>query len=225
MTNHSPSSLDPVRRAELIERGRRHAEEDAAREVILASRENRISLVPGNCFSLDGYFCKPELAVILLSRAIERSYYESEDTYDKPPACFALATGNGLGMTPHKRSREPQAVSCDTCQWNRYGTAQNGKGKRCREYRRLAVLAQGADDLIAILRVPPTSIRPFRNFLHRVLMKRGVQMHEAYTRLSFKPGSKFPVLIFKFMGVLPESVLKKVRQHLKSAIDIATAPY
>lgn len=218
-------SLSPARRAELIEKGRQQAQADAAREVILTSRGNRISLVPGKCFSLDGYFCKPEMVVILLARAVERAYYSEEDTYDKPPVCFSLATGNGLKMTPHQRSQKPQAAACDTCQWNRYGTSGTGKGKRCREYRRLAVFAQGADDQITILRVPPTSIRPFRNYLHRVLMKRGVQMHEVYTRVSFKTEPSFPVLIFKFMGVLPESVLKKVRQHLKSAIDIATAPY
>ncbi len=100
------------------------------------------------------------LEAVVLAHCLENAYYE--DSYDEdnpmPPVCFAYGVAKP-GMTaeelenladtmvPHEKSTKPQADSCSVCEWNKFGSAEKGKGKACGNKRRLAVIA-GDDESI-----------------------------------------------------------------------------
>lgn len=95
----------------------------------------------------------PELCVVVLSFVPENAYYGANFDPDKltPPQCFAFGTpgsGDEKGMAPHPAMAghdcfEPQAEDCASCPMNKFGSADKGKGKACKNTRRLMVIPAG----------------------------------------------------------------------------------
>ena len=117
-----------------------------------------------------------ELDVVVLTSIHENCYYG--DRYDpdnpQPPLCYAFGTDD-KDMAPHPESAEPQNATCDGCANNEFGTADNGKGKACKNIRRLSMIpgdpldeesAQSADT--AYLKVPVTSVKGWASFVKTV---------------------------------------------------------
>jgi hypothetical protein len=93
------------------------------------------------------------LQVIVVADALQNIYYDTD--YDPsvkhPPACFAVGEaveGGDALLHAHPTSPNIQGGAndhdCATCEMNRYGTAERGKGKACANTRQLAVVM--ADD-------------------------------------------------------------------------------
>jgi hypothetical protein len=51
------------------------------------------------------------------------------------PDCFSLDT-----VKPHESAKVPQADKCSECRFNEFGSAQNGKGKACKEGAKFAAI-------------------------------------------------------------------------------------
>ncbi|GAF87697.1 unnamed protein product, partial [marine sediment metagenome] len=90
------------------------------------------------------------MAVIALDFVIENAHYAGR--YDpsnlSPPDCFAF--GGDIGtMAPHKNVVKPYNDKCGIekqsgcCPNNEYGTSDLGKGKACKNLRRLAIIPAG----------------------------------------------------------------------------------
>ena len=62
--------------------------------------------------------------------------------------------------------------TCATCEMNQYGTDQSGgKGKACKNMRTLYILRSG-EAMPVQLSLPPTSLRPFNDFVSAVFVTR-----------------------------------------------------
>lgn len=208
----------------LAELGRRMAIEDTERDPPRVTLMGRISL-GDKTFRIDGENAGSTLHVIMLARGVERVYRDPEDDYTQPVCCFAVSTGDGRGMAPHERSPSPQSDACDHCRWNLYNTANKGRGKKCKEYRRIALLTPG-DKTVRLLRLPPTSLAPFRNYRVRLRTKRGLEMHQAITRLGFRPSRLFPVLRFMFVKPVEEKHREEVEKNFRWESNLLLmAPY
>lgn len=124
--------------------------------------------VPGNAMD-----------AIILATAPENSFYEGEfdPANTTPPVCYAFGThetqidSNGSGLAPHKDSPKPQAKTCGECNWNKFGTAEKGRGKACKNS--VHVMLFHGDQLkkglvgvkeaeVVSLSVPPTSGGSFK---------------------------------------------------------------
>jgi hypothetical protein len=83
------------------------------------------------------------------------------------PDCFSPDGKKPVGDNP-------QAPTCAECQWNKFGSAQSGDGKACKNTRPVFVLVKSANAeeggfgfgvIPKVLRIPPTSLVAVRNFV------------------------------------------------------------
>lgn len=119
-----------------------------------------------------------KLQCVILSAPIERLYYDAR--YDPTklvgPKCFAIAP-IATGMGPSDRAEGKQHDTCEGCPKNEWGSSTNGgKGKACRETRRLLLIpadAIGSIDAVkgaevAALRPPVTSLKNYSTYVQTV---------------------------------------------------------
>lgn len=136
--------------------------------------------------------------VIVLAVLAERAMHEKEYDPDErqSPCCYAYARigedGESEEMAPHPEAAKPQNKTCKGCEWDKFRTALKGKGKRCRESLRLAILPAGKDmkkSDIWHARIPITSVSKFKEFAGIVLGS-GRQLHSVVAELSVTPDPK-----------------------------------
>lgn len=118
-----------------------------------------------------------------------------------PPACHALSV-DGEEMAPFKASPNKQSEFCDGCPQDAWGTADIGRGKACAQQYKLAVLAAGPGETLdnaelAILTLPPTSLKNFDNYVKHLKKKFSVPPHGVLTRFTFAEDEEWPVLEFE----------------------------
>lgn len=146
-----------------------------------------------------------DVVIVDINPNPSRIYYESkfDDANPASPTCFS---DNGLAAST--RAENPQAPLCRECQWNQWGSGE-GRGKACKEGKKLAVIIPSFDPMKAWqFRVPPTSLAALRNFtkaLTTVKVKdHGALPIEVVTRISFSKEKNFG-LNFDFVRVLTDS--------------------
>jgi hypothetical protein len=145
----------------------------------------------GGVFSYKKEVLGKELDVVIADSVFENDYYEGEFDADnpRPPVCFAFGR-DPKTMAPHPDSVDPQNADCKSCRHNVMGTAIKGKGKRCKNVQRHALITEdmivSADKLakaeVIYLKTPVTSGQGFAKYsvettkrLHRPLF--GVVTH------------------------------------------------
>jgi len=103
-------------------------------------------------------------------------YYKTKYTGgNNPPDCSSIDGKLGHG--------DPGG-ECANCPLNQYETAEEGKGKACKNRRLLYVLREG-EVFPLMLSLPVGSIKEFTNFLKRALSK-GYKSNGIVTRFSLK---------------------------------------
>ena len=136
------------------------------------------------------------LDVVVLGDVHENAYYDQPYDADNPvsPACFAFGE-DANAMAPHADAKDPQAERCSTCKWNQFGSADNGKGKKCRNIRKVALipsdqLADIAGAEMAFAKIPPTSVVNFQTHTKRVTDAAHRPLWAAITSISCAPHLK-----------------------------------
>lgn len=140
-----------------------------------------------------------ELDVVVIDHVLENCYYPGKYDPDNPapPACYAFGREEE-GMTPHPNVKEPQASKCSECEWNKFGSADTGKGKACKNTRRLAVIpADAVSDPekimsaeAAFVKVPVTSVKGWASYVRTLSAMDGVPPLGVVTTLGVVPDAK-----------------------------------
>ena len=99
---------------------------------------------------------------------------DGEDDDNAPPQCQALDGKLGHGS--------PGGL-CASCGYNRFGT--RGKGKACKNMHMVYLLRSG-EFMPLQISLPPTSIRPFNEFVSRAFMLRRRGICSAVVQLGLK---------------------------------------
>lgn len=163
---------------------------------------------------------QPYFDIVLLKGALDenkdfvvsKTFYEKDfkDDSAAAPDCSAQDWRTG----PDPQSPNPQSDSCRSCQWNKWNTSKRGKGKRCQDNRRFAVLP--SDDLgneklggAMLLRVPPGSFGNLDEY-KADCQRRGRKIAAGVTRLSFDAEAEYPKLEFSWGGWLSEEEIEYV---------------
>jgi hypothetical protein len=134
-----------------------------------------------------------------------------------PPDCSSAD-----GVTPDAWIEKPVAAACATCPNNEWGSANVGKGKACRDVKRVFVLPPTdlvGSDVFGLL-VPPSSLKHLSNYA-RELKSHGVRPSLVRTRLSFTD-AEFPEIQFAFAGWLNEDEVAAVEARIAKG-DVAAA--
>src|SRR5512139_1514558 len=168
-----------------------------------------------------------QMAVIIVDSVLENVYYEQEYDIDNPssPTCFAFGRDEKT-IAPHQVVVEAgQGVSdqCDGCEMNEFGTAVRGRGKACRNTRRLALIPAGtlannrftmfdeeaiASATVGFMKLPVTSVKGYATFVKQVAGTLRRPPHGIITKVRVVPDAKtqFKVL-FEPMDNVPNELL------------------
>lgn len=172
------------------------------------------------------------MKVIVLAPQFERVYYSQPWSADnvEPPDCYSFD-----GTAPHADSANPQAKSCAECPMSQWESAQNGKGKACKEGLRAALLPGdklAPDQLraapIVMAKFSVLNSKSVRSYLEMLYETAG---HPArvVSVLKCKPDSKMQYAIDFEMGDTigddnPEA-LSAVASRIDEAGKLLTQPY
>lgn len=183
----------------------RYAKDQAAAEPSGAG--NSIS-IKGKKFRFKGDTLSDPLKVIILDYAYVNKFYTGkyDEENPQPPACFALAKAEGE-LTPHETSPDQQSENCKECPNNAFGSADVGRGKACKNSRRLVVINADVKELnatyiknadVAYIELPPKSLGHFRGYLKKVTEGLKIPLFAVVTALSFDDEDDYPVVVPQF---------------------------
>ena len=166
---------------------------------------------------------------IILFHHASGAYWPEGMEYDDNtvPLCSTVDGKQGYG-TP--------GGACAACELNRYGSATDGKGKACKNMRILYLLQDG-DYIPVQLSLPPTSLRPFNDFMNAAFVARRRPAWSSVVQIGLKRvdnGNTYSVATFRKMADLPpekvgefrafvESFRQQAKEMLKSRAELSAA--
>ena len=155
---------------------------------------------------------KTLVGVILHSHAT-CAYWPAGSEYDDDttPLCSSADGKIGIG-TP--------GGACATCAMNRFGSAPDGsKGKACKNMRILYLLRSG-EYMPLQINLPPTSIKPFKDFLNRAFMFRCRATCGSIVQIGLKRENNgtndYSVATFKLLQDFQGEELAQIRAYANS---------
>ena len=136
----------------------------------------------------------PTLEGVILFNHSANSYWPAGSEYDDntPPQCQSVDGKMGYG--------DPGGI-CETCVNNRFGSDPKGNGKACKNMRMLYLLRNG--EMLPIqFSLPPTSIRPYTNFVNSAFLLRGRRVCSGLVQIGLRKVSSngFTYSVATFMG-------------------------
>ena len=119
-----------------------------------------------------------KLVGVLLYHHLANAYWPEGSEYDDnvPPFCQSFDGKQGYG--------EPGGV-CAACAFNQFGSTANGSGKACKNMRQIYLLRSG-EYLPLQLSLPPTSLRPFNDFMNLAFVARRRPSYSAIVEIGLK---------------------------------------
>lgn len=159
-----------------------------------------------------------EVVFVRSNPHLSKIYYEAafEEGSTAPPRCWSADS-----IKPDAGVTNPIAKSCGACKFNQWGSGRpspsGGKTRACSDSRRVAVAfrhemeEKGKDATLFLLRIPPGSLNPLKDYAEKVLAPRGIYPFAVFTKIGFDAQVAHPKLTFKatqlFDDELAESVL------------------
>lgn len=179
----------------------------------LAEQKGQLGALPSNKISTKGKeFTLPdgrkgkEIEVVILDFAWFMVNYPGVFNANNPqsPDCFAVGRENPDSgkLVPHENVESPHAESCKECPKNEWGSAPSGKGKACKNQRRLIVLPPDATEAseAMTLYVSPGGLKHFDAYVSRLANEHKVLPVQVITRITFDEHQTYPLLNFEMVG-------------------------
>jgi hypothetical protein len=178
-----------------------------------------------------------KLSCVILAAPIERLYYDSryDPTKIVGPKCFAIAV-SATGMGPSTAAEEKMHDNCEGCPQNQWGSSlSGGKGKACRETRRLLLIPADsittADSVsaaeVAALRPPVTSLKNYANYVQTVAATLKRPPLAVITEIAVVPDPKTQFKVtFNLVKAIDDpaiiqAIIKRSQDETQRAIDTA----
>lgn len=192
--------------------------------------------VKGGVIKVAGQALKnPEVDLYILDFIYENKCYGAEYDPDspQPPSCYAFARKEEE-LAPHAKVKTPVCGSCKGCPNNEWGSAEKGKGKACKNIRRLAVIAadgvttaqQVMDSEIYYLSVPVTSTKVWATYVKGLATVLNLPPFAVVTKFAVKPDPKTQIkLVFTDPRPAAKELVQALMQKAKIARDQIAFPY
>jgi hypothetical protein len=170
---------------------------------------------------------------IIVAAMSENVYYEGAYDPDNvtPPSCYALGDP-GEDLYPHADVPEPINADCRSCAFMKFKSAPNGKGKACKEKRRLAIIpySDKAEDLqsgdMAMMTIPVMSVKNWSTYVNMLSAKFQRPSWGMVTRVKVVPDPKSQFRVtFADVEPLPSDHLGVVHGRLEAAPLMLETPY
>ena len=157
-----------------------------------------------------------EIVLIQSNELLSKTYYKGKYTEgdSAKPDCWSAS-----GVKPDLDVPNPVNASCASCPMNVWGSKTTDEGKKtraCQDVRRCVVaflheleaLAAGEKKLeevpAMLLRIPPASLNPLKEYAEGVLKPKGISPFMLSTKVGFDTDVSYPKLSFKPSRFLSE---------------------
>jgi hypothetical protein len=229
-------------------------EDEMAREAAVAAKMEQnagggqfFSIKGGILSFADAQIPNNQMAVIILDSMLENVFYTEDYDPENPagPTCFAFGRDE-QEMVPHEvvfANGTQQSEKCQTCQWNQWGTADKGKGKACKNGRRIALLGAGTLDangaftldeklesyksgIVGFLRVPVTSVKGYAVYVKQVANVIKRPPYGVITKVRVMPDPKTQLRVtFEMLGKVPDNLMPAVMERNREVKGMIDFPY
>ena len=218
---------------------------DAAKEAADAEQGSSASFqTRGGILAFDGTALPDnKMQCVVLTSAWEQAYFDTDFNAKemRSPVCFDISL-SGRDMKPHRNSLHPQggeeSGGCDDCPMNEWESdPKGGKGKACKERRKLAILPVDALDLddlgamgsvaLAVLNVPVTSVKNWGNYVKLLSASVKRPAYGVITEIKLVPhaGTQFKVEFTPVEPITNAEALRAVMDQIPRAAAMLTTPY
>jgi len=204
-----------------------------------AAADQEAGIAAGQFFSTSGGVLKfndsplpdNKMVVVVLDSMIENVFYEGAYDADNPtpPVCYAFGREEE-GLIPHADVTERQDTKeegCGTCEHNEWGSADTGKGKACKNQRRLAIISAGnvvngeaeiaeepefyENGDLGFLKLPVTSVKGWSAYVKKLTGALKRPPFGVFTLISLVPDAKSQFKItFQCIGVISDELMGAV---------------
>lgn len=118
---------------------------------------------------------------------------------NNPPDCSSMDGKVGLDADGNR-------VPCNSCQFNQWGSADDGRGKACKNMHRVYILREG-EMLPLLLTLPPTSLKNLSDYIALRVVSKGMRSYGVVTKVSLKKaqntgGINYSQAVFALAGKL-----------------------
>lgn len=188
-----------------------------------------------------------QMAVIIADHLLTNVFYEGSFDPDNPqnPKCFALGKVEA-DMKPHLtvfQAEQEEHETCAGCSRNEWGSADKGKGKACKNSRRLSLLSAGQVDRdgrlkklvdleelkvqpFGYLNLPVTSIKGWAAYVKQLAATIGYPPHGVVTLIKVVPDPKSQFKItFSALSKLESAYLPIMSARHKEAEKTIDFPF
>jgi hypothetical protein len=185
-----------------------------------------------------------EMGVVILDSVLENVFYTGKFDPETPqtPDCYAFGRVEEE-LAPHEAAEQRQAATCAECPHNAWGSADVGRGKACKNRRRLAVLPAGSFDAAggftpvddpdhyrkatqAYLGVSPTGINAYAAYVKQLATMLKRPPFGVFTRVKVVPDDKNQFkLLFELLAPVPAELLGAVLERAKGQRELTVFPY
>lgn len=208
----------------------REAKDESAKETTGAPRISH----KGGKLNIDGRaVANNALQMAIVDYCSAKAYYEDEydDSQAAVPVCYAFGRDEKT-MAPHENSPNKQAESCAKCPHAEFGSADRGRGKRCKDERRVLAFV-GTNDPESLqkaemrqLNVPPGSLKNWGKYLNAIKDVTATgNVRTVMTEVSTEPLKGAYALTFKATDKLAPDFIQAVLSRRQSAEAILFTPY
>lgn len=175
-----------------------------------------------------------KIDVVVVQSIFENQWYKERYDSANPqtPHCFAFAELDD-DLKPHEDSAEPQAATCAECPKNIWGSdPDGGKGKACKNVRRLAMVAAAdldtvKDAAVALAKLPVMSVKNWSAYANQIANVLKVPPLAVITNMSVTPDvrSQFVVNFELVDKITDGAVIQSLLQKRKDIQPLIFAGY
>lgn len=169
----------------------------------------------------------PEIIGIIVDRYPVNAFWPDKFSGQKnPPACVALDGRLGVGQP---------GGDCARCQYNQWGSDEEGRGKACKNLHRVYVLPPN-EVLPLLIALPPTSLANFNSYMLRLTSKAKKPYWAVLTKIKLEKatnanGITYSRATFTKAGDVPAEKLPALKQYIEQlkplmrAVEVVAEDY
>ncbi len=154
---------------------------------------------------------KEIVGVIVDHHPVNAYWEEKYSGQNNPPSCSSMDGVKGICLVTG------EIRPCNSCPYNEFGTAEDGRGKACKNMHRVYVRRDG-ELFPLLLTLPPTSLKNFSNFLAKRVLGKGKKSYEVVTKVTLKKatsgqGIAYSQAAFSVVGILPPEIAEQMQKY------------
>jgi len=129
---------------------------------------------------------------------------------NNPPDCSSMDGKVGMDQDGNRKP-------CNSCPMNEWGTAEDERGKACKNMHRLYIIREG-EMLPLLLTLPPTSLKNLSDYIALRVVSKGMRSYGVVTKVSLKKaqnagGINYSQAVFALAGKLAPAQVSAMTEY------------